>query len=71
MRKLLIAAFITLLSCGKSDSGSSTSSGSASGDRRCGAYNGHQLYKGSQGGCYYINSNNNKTYVDASKCTGC
>jgi hypothetical protein len=34
----------------------------------CGTYNGHQLYKGSKGGCYYINSNNNKTYVDASYC---
>ena len=34
----------------------------------CGTYNGKQLFKGSDGGCYYINSNGNKTYVDRSKC---
>ena len=28
----------------------------------------YQLYKGPQGGCYYINSNNNKSYVDRSDC---
>lgn len=28
----------------------------------------HQLYKGSQGGCYYINSAGNKSYVDRSDC---
>ncbi|MBN8825488.1 MULTISPECIES: hypothetical protein [unclassified Spirosoma] len=27
-----------------------------------------KLYKGPQGGCYYINSNGNKTYVDRSLC---
>jgi len=34
----------------------------------CGTYNGHTLYKGSQGGCYYINSSGNKQYVDRSYC---
>lgn len=34
----------------------------------CGTYNGHQLYSGPKGGCYYINANNNKTYVDRSYC---
>lgn len=34
----------------------------------CGTYNGNTLYKGSKGGCYYYNSNGNKTYVDRSKC---
>jgi hypothetical protein len=34
----------------------------------CGTHNGHQLYKGPNGGCYYYNSNGNKTYVDASEC---
>ena len=50
---------VSLNSCEKSDS---VSSGS------CGYYNGHKLYKGPQGGCYYINSNDNKTYVDRSEC---
>lgn len=34
----------------------------------CGTYNGHTLYKGSQGGCYYYNDQGNKTYVDRSYC---
>jgi len=34
----------------------------------CGKYNGHQLYTGPKGGCYYYNSNGNKTYVDRSNC---
>lgn len=34
----------------------------------CGTYNGHTLFTGSKGGCYYKNSNGNKTYVDRSKC---
>jgi len=58
MRKLFLtslAATFVLMSCGKS-------SGS------CGTHNGHQLYKGSDGGCYYINSNGNKTYVDRNEC---
>jgi hypothetical protein len=31
-------------------------------------YNGHKLYKGARGGCYYLNKNGNKTYVDRSYC---
>ncbi|WP_158569033.1 hypothetical protein [Chitinophaga silvisoli] len=31
-------------------------------------YNGHKLYKGTRGGCYYLNKNGNKTYVDRSYC---
>jgi len=34
----------------------------------CGTHNGKSLHKGSQGGCYYINSNGNKTYVSKSEC---
>jgi hypothetical protein len=29
---------------------------------------GRQLHVGSRGGCYYINGNGNKTYVDRSEC---
>lgn len=36
--------------------------------RSCGTHNGKQLYKGADGGCYYINSNGNKTYVGRSEC---
>ena len=34
----------------------------------CGTYNEHTLYTGPKGGCYYYNSNGNKTYVDRSEC---
>lgn len=49
-------------------SGSGNGSGSSGTSSGCGTHNGHQLYKGSSGGCYYYNSNGNKTYVDASEC---
>lgn len=32
------------------------------------SYNGNPLYIGPRGGCYYVNSNGNKTYVDRSYC---
>lgn len=31
-------------------------------------YNKHPLHVGPKGGCYYINSSGNKTYVDRSYC---
>lgn len=34
----------------------------------CGTYNGNRLRTGPRGGCYYINSNGNKTYVDRGHC---
>ena len=34
----------------------------------CGTHNGNTLYKGPDGGCYYYNSNDNKTYVDRTEC---
>jgi hypothetical protein len=50
------------ISCQKDDSNSSSNT------IDCGTHNGKQLYKGPQGGCYYINDSGNKTYVDASEC---
>jgi hypothetical protein len=41
-------------------------SGSSGRARRPGG--GRQLHVGPRGGCYYINSNGNKTYVDRSEC---
>lgn len=35
------------------------------------SYNGHTLYTGSKGGCYYLSSGGNKEYVDKSYCSGC
>lgn len=41
---------------------------SCSEDYDCGKHNGKTLYQGPKGGCYYINSSGNKTYVDRSEC---
>lgn len=48
----------------------SSNSNSNSNSGNC-YYNGHKLYVGEQGGCYYYNSSGNKTYVDRSYCVGC
>ncbi|AXY72695.1 hypothetical protein D3H65_01325 [Paraflavitalea soli] len=59
MKQMLLVVLISLaFACGKSG-------GTETG---CGTYNGKTLYKGANGGCYYYNSNGNKTYVDSSKC---
>jgi hypothetical protein len=34
----------------------------------CGTHNGNTLFTGPREGCYYKNSNGNKTYVDRSEC---
>jgi hypothetical protein len=34
----------------------------------CGIHAGNRLITGKKGGCYYINKNGNKTYVDRSEC---
>lgn len=41
---------------------------SNSGSSGCGLYNGHSLYLGPQGGCYYLTSGGNKSYIDRSYC---
>lgn len=35
---------------------------------RCGTHNGHKLFTGPRGGCYYYNSKRNKIYVDRKEC---
>ena len=41
-----------------------------SGPEYC-TYNGHTLYTGEKGGCYYLSYSGNKEYVDKSYCRGC
>ena len=63
MKKLTLILFILtsfslFISCDTSDDD----------EIECGTHNGNILYKGPQDGCYYYNSNGNKTYVDRSEC---
>ncbi len=62
---ILLTAVTALLgiSCNNPSDSDSTGGGS-----NCGTHNGKTLYIGPQGGCYYINSSGNKTYVDRSEC---
>lgn len=69
MKKLLSMfslALVIAFGTGCEESGTSPSSSSGG----C-SYNGHSLHVGPKGGCYYINSSGNKTYVDRSECSGC
>ena len=73
MRKIKIL-LITVIICGSVtfSNGCSSSDDSHTSDTgtnvSCGTYNGHTLYKGPNGGCYYYNSSQKKVYVDASHC---
>lgn len=62
MKKLFLIMLlaITINSCERSNSGNESCS-----------YNGHTLYVGEKGGCYYLSSGGNKEYVDKSYCSGC
>lgn len=37
-------------------------------DSPCGTYKNHILFRGPRGGCYYINKNGNKSYIEKSLC---
>ncbi len=69
IKYLLITSFIILISCGgNNDEVEVEVEAGTKADWRCGTYNGNSLWTGERGGCYYINSNGNKTYVDRSEC---
>jgi hypothetical protein len=52
----------------KSVNDGSSSNTSGSSNTGCGIYNGRSLYLGPKGGCYYLTSSGNKTYVDRGYC---
>lgn len=69
---LLILIFALNISCSpNSDTPVDETENSVKPDWKCGTHNGNQLWTGPKGGCYYYNSNGNKTYVDRSKCNNC
>ena len=69
MKKLrilsLLIILMSVLSCSDTTSVEETSDLE---EWRCGTHNGNDLWTGPRGGCYYKNSNENKTYVDRSEC---
>ncbi len=70
MKKILLysfmAAFLNIaLACNSEENDSEIYESNYNG---CGMHNGHTLYRGPDGGCYYYNSNGNKTYVDRTEC---
>lgn len=73
MRKLsfIIGLCVFFLSCEKdSDNGNSNGgNGSSKDEWVCGTYNGKTLYTGPRGGCYYYQSDREKTYVDRKHCS--
>ena len=70
MKRLIFLLIFSLAFIGCDSGSSSTSSSDSSSSGSC-YYNGKQLHVGPQGGCYYINSNGNKSYVDRSNCNDC
>lgn len=70
MKKLrfILCIFVLLLISTSNCTEDSEGSEGSEGDYPCGVHNGKQLYTGPKGGCYYFNSNGNKTYVDRSEC---
>jgi hypothetical protein len=66
--RFILALLLSLAMVNCSDSSASYDDDNTNYSRSCGTYNGHNLYKGPNGGCYYINSKGNKTYVDRKHC---
>lgn len=68
MRKFRFIIFLLALLSISTSNCTEESDENGSSDYPCGFHNGKQLYTGPKGGCYYFNSNGNKTYVDRSEC---
>jgi len=74
MKKLLLILSIvfcisTFSSCDiEEDASDSIAETTSETEWECGTHNGKTLWTGPRGGCYYKNSNGNKTYVDRSEC---
>lgn len=68
--KIRLVLFALLVSCNLQCAKTADQPSSQNSVVSCGTYkSGQQLYRGPDGGCYYVNSNGNKTYVERSACT--
>lgn len=65
---ILIISIIFYVSCSKGAYSDESKDGNTASELRCGTHNGKQLWIGPKGGCYYKNSNGNKTYVERAEC---
>lgn len=73
MKKIILTslfiAVLSILSCSTSvDDLSETNLSETRTEWGYRTHNGKELWTGLEGGCYYKNSNGNKTYVDRSEC---
>jgi hypothetical protein len=66
--KFIIALIVcsVFISCSKEEDNQTQDNSVTTGS--CGYYNDKPTYKGPNGGCYYWNSNGNKTYVESKYC---
>nr|DAK60806.1 MAG TPA: PBCV-specific basic adaptor domain [Caudoviricetes sp.] len=78
MKKLLTLltiaiSSVALITCSKDDDKSNNDKGGGKNNNSeqewvCGEYHGKTLYTGPRGGCYYKQSDGEKTYVDRKYC---
>lgn len=57
---MFLTVVLSIYSCGREEAHEQ--------ERECGVYNGKVLYTGPRGGCYYKQTDGEKTYVDRSNC---
>ena len=68
MKKIILVIFIISSSIYFNSCSDNEDDNEELSEWECGTHNGNTLYTGPQGGCYYYNSNGNKTYVDRFEC---
>ncbi|WP_303318577.1 hypothetical protein Q4Q34_04520 [Flavivirga abyssicola] len=70
MKKLIVILSALFIACSTSETNAEDFEydDSILSEWECGTHNGKTLWTGPKGGCYYYNSNGNKTYVDRSEC---
>lgn len=65
---ILILSIIFCVSCSESSNTDEIIDGNTFSEWKYRTHNGKQLWTGPQGGCYYMNSNGNKTHANRSEC---
>lgn len=71
LARLVLAAALTLAPMSLSSNQPDAQRECPGSGSYCRTVKGRAYYIGPRGGCFYCNSNGNKTYVDRSVCDGC